>query len=520
MIRLVYNNKAFKILNEFQFNQNNKEVTFNDITIDFTGHSIADIPLKLQEIQIKQCKDNQDIFTQGKTIFFGYVDTIQLGKMQMSEEKRELTITLLSPLKLSTLRTSTIIGTYLLTDALYKIFEPLINDGFEIVEMNVPQSQILVSYIMETIETIMNNLGLKKNIFWTIDAQKHIKINSIEYLFGQNIVKTITTTQGKILNIEPSIQASDYANVINIKNARLIYRNSTVVNGGTVTEDGGFPIISLPKSIQKGDTVNFNYPVIISKQIAQQILQEKHEEEYDTIVLLEIVIGTIHLTIFYNQTTEQLDTTIQNGTVTYSDDEGSEGTLVLQRDNFFNNLITGIKYNGNSTLNITTIYSDSALRYITMKFMHSGEIEKLKGIVSQSGQVEKTIDVNETWYTLQELTNYARSLLIENTNTINTIVLEYDQNQDLEIGDLIEINLPNFYTQGSFVVTGIDYIYYNELHQIWKITVQQSDIISSYIDIFRPTQSQETESQDASLVISEFIEEEINEIHIIEEVEE
>lgn len=519
MIRLIYNNKAFRILNEYQFNQNNKEVTFNDITIDFTGYSIADIPLKFQEIQIKQCRDNQDILTQGNVLFFGYVDTIELGKMQMSEENRELSITLLSPLKLATLRTSTVIGTYQLSEALERIFEPLINDGFVISEMNVPQSQVLLSYIMEPIETIMNDLGLKKNLFWTIDTQKNIKINSIDYLFGQNITKTLDSTDEKILKIQPSIQASDYANVINIKNARLIYRDNTVIYSGIVTEDGGFPIISLPKSVKNGDTVEFNYPVSISKDIAQQIAKEKQEQEYEPTVLLEMVIGTIHLLISYNISTGNIETTIENGTLSYSDDEGSEGTIVLQRDSFFNNLITGFKYNGTSTLNITTIYSDCALRYITMKFMHSGEIEKLKGVISDSGIVEKTVDVNETWYTLQELTNYARSLLIENNNSINTVVLEYDEPQNLSIGDLIEINLPNFYINGVFAVTGIQYTYYNELHQNWQFTVQQSDIVASYIDLFRPAQSQETETQEASLVISEFVEETINETHVIEEVE-
>lgn len=519
MIRLIFNNKAFRILNEYQFDQNNKEVTFNDITIDFTGYSIADIPLKFQEIQIKQCKDNQNILTQGDVLFFGYVDTIELGKMQMSEENRELSITLLSPLKLATLRTATIIGTYQLSEALERIFEPLINDGFVISEMNVPQSQVLLSYIMEPIETIMNDLGLKKSLFWTIDTQKNIRINSIDYLFGQNIVKTIDNTKDKILNINPSIQASDYANVINIKNARLIFENQTVVYNGIVTENGGFPIITLPKSIKEGDTIDFNYPVIISKQIGQQIAKEKEQQSDESILLLQLTIGSINLEIVYNSNADIIETTVNNGTVTYSDENGSEGTIVLQRDSFFANLITGFKYNGSSTANITLVHSECVLRYITMKFMYSAEIEKLKGVISKTGQIEKTIDVNETWYTLPELTNYARSLLIENTNSINTVVLEYDESPNLYIGNLIEINLPAFYIKGLYAVTGIKYTYYNELHQNWQITVQQSNIVSSYIDIFRPTQSQETESQEASLVISEFVEEAINETHIVEEVE-
>ena len=81
MIKLVYNNKAFDILNYFKISQSNNEVTFNDITIDFTGYTLADMPLKYQEVQIKECRDNENILTQGDVLFFGYVDTIELGKM-------------------------------------------------------------------------------------------------------------------------------------------------------------------------------------------------------------------------------------------------------------------------------------------------------------------------------------------------------------------------------------------------------------------------------------------------------
>ena len=210
---------------------------------------------------------------------------------------------------------------------------------------------------------------------------------------------------------------------------------------------------------------------------------------------------------------------MEGGTVTYSNQEGEEGTIVLQVDSFFGDLITGFKYNGNNNITVTSIMSESALRYITMKFMYSAEIEKLKGLISKTGQIEKTIDVNERWFTLPSLTNYARNLLTEDTNNVNTVVLKFDKNPKLKMGDLINIQLPDFYVQGNFAVTKIEYSYMNEIEQSWVITVQNSEIITSYIDIFRPAQVQETEAQENSLVISEFTEEGINEIHNIEEVQ-
>ena len=45
MKKIKYNGKLFKMLDNCGFKSSNNEVTFNDITIDFTGYSLADIPL-------------------------------------------------------------------------------------------------------------------------------------------------------------------------------------------------------------------------------------------------------------------------------------------------------------------------------------------------------------------------------------------------------------------------------------------------------------------------------------------
>ena len=59
--RVVYNNKAFKIINDYGYKFSNNEVTFNDIKIDFTGCSLADIPFKYQEIKIMQANSESEI---------------------------------------------------------------------------------------------------------------------------------------------------------------------------------------------------------------------------------------------------------------------------------------------------------------------------------------------------------------------------------------------------------------------------------------------------------------------------
>lgn len=86
--KLIYNNKAFKILNGYQFKFSNNEVSFNDITIDFTRYSLLDIPFKYQEIQVRQAENEADIFS-GKLLFTGFLEDVNLSDMKLENEERE-----------------------------------------------------------------------------------------------------------------------------------------------------------------------------------------------------------------------------------------------------------------------------------------------------------------------------------------------------------------------------------------------------------------------------------------------
>lgn len=137
----------------------------------------------------------------------------------------------------------------------------------------------------------------------------------------------------------------------------------------------------------------------------------------------------------------------------------------------------------------------------------------MRNIISNTGIVEKTIDYNEKWSSEDELVDYARSLLLQNTNVVNQIDLEYDTNFDLKIGDIILINKPKFYINGKFVVTDINYTYNSELEQNWRVTLKNADLLSTFIDLFRPQTEQETNEMNDSIMIAEFTTEGINEIH-------
>lgn len=511
--RIVYNNKVFKMINEYGYKFSSNEVVFNDITIDFTDCSIADIPYKYQEIQIRQAKTETDILTNYTILFVGYLDDINLSNMILEKEEREMTLTLLSPLKMATKRNLSLIGTYKLKTAIKKVIQPLIDDGFVLKEINVPDGQITTNFVLETVENCMNNIGFKRNIFWDINEKKEIYINSIDYLFGLQPEKVIDSSRGRtgLLKIQPKIENIDYANVINFKNVRLIYQSFC---GETTEMMEEYPFLVVNKAIKKGDIINFENPIIVDEQTLREHIKETAEQDsyyYSFYIDIKLNNGTYkHYDILISK---EEDIFKMNGNITFSNDKGEEGEIVLQRDNFFSNLITGFKWNVDSNATVMMAQADNALRYTTMRFIYSAEIEKLKGVVSQSGQIEKTIDYNEKWTSLPQLIDYARSLMTQNSNTISQVVLQYDIDPNLKIGDIVEINEPNFYTQGKFAVKDIDYKYCNELNQTWTITLKSTDLISTYIDMFRPTEKEENHNKIDTVILSEFVEEQIKEIH-------
>lgn len=516
--RVVYNNKAFKIAGSYGFKFSNNEVTFNDITIDFTGCTIADIPYKYQEIKIIEAENEEDIM-QGTVKFTGFLDDIDLSDMKLEEEEREITLTLLSPLKLATKRSVSLIGTYKLEIAIKRVLQPLIDDGFILKEMNIPDGQITVNFVLETVENCMNNIGFKRNVFWTINERKEIYVNSIDYLFGLQPVKEIkgATQEEELSKIQPKIENVDYANVINFKNVRVIYQSESDIDSENIEP---YPIIQLNKKIKKGDIINFEYPIIIDEDYLKTYIDEKNSQNgtyYNLDLKIRLNDGTAkfyskYITVWNDQQGKYES----NGSISFSNDTGDEGEIVLQRDSFFENLITGFKWNCDNTGTIERIISYTALRYTTMRFMYSAEINKLKGIISKSGQIEKTIDYQEKWTTLPQLISYARSLITQNSNTINQVTLECDKKPNLKLGDIISIDKQGFYIQGKFAVKDINYTYNNELDEKWIVIAKSSDLISSYIDLFRPEEKEENQKSIDTVILSEFVEEQIKEVHSIE----
>ncbi len=498
MIRLKILNSYYKVINGYNISESSREVKFSNIKIDFTNKTILDLPRKYQEVQVVDIDQNNNI----EIIFTGYINNFVLPKMKNKNEYRELEIELLSPLAMATIRTADAVGTYDLKTLIGEIIRPLISDGFVLKSLNVGENQITVNFLNETIESSLNKLSNKYNLWWYIDKYKNIYINSIDYLMGLQ-PKFVYDDDNKInglIDLVPSIDATDYCNVVNFTNVRLYVESYY----DSEESEGYYPLFS-PRTIKNGDEIVFNQPFDISEKAAYMM----GEENYFGIKNVFYLFGKKN-----NSNTDLLidlrylkGNFMYDDNVTFSDSYSEESEWVLVRDSFFKNLIVGLKYNGNDSIEITSVSSYTSLVWANVKIQNQAEINKSKNIVSATGIVERKVDMNEQWKTYKELIKIADSYIKTDPSKVDTVKIKVDEKIDLSIGDTIKIDKEDFLINDLYIVTDKTSVLESNYYT-WEYTLKSTNILDNYVDLFR-AKEQETNEKTINLVTSDYIEEEI-----------
>lgn len=498
MIRLKILNSYYKIADGYNISESSREVKFSNIKINFTNKTILDLPRKYQEVQVVDIDQNNNI----EIIFTGYINNFVLPKMKNKKEYRELEIDLLSPLAMATIRTADAVGTYDLKTLIGEIIRPLISDGFVLKSLNVGENQITVNFLNETIESSLNKLSNKYNLWWYIDKYKNIYINSIDYLMGLQ-PKFVYDDDNKInglIDLVPSIDATDYCNVVNFTNVRLYVESYY----DSEESEGYYPLFS-PRTIKNGDEIVFNQPFDISEKAAYMM----GEENYFGIKNVFYLFGKKN-----NSNTDLLidlrylkGNFMYDDNVTFSDSYSEESEWVLVRDSFFKNLIVGLKYNGNDSIEITSVSSYTSLVWANVKVQNQAEINKSKNIVSATGIVERKVDMNEQWKTYKELIKIADSYIKTDPSRADTVKIKVDEKIDLSIGDTIKIDKEDFLINDLYIVTDKTSVLESNYYT-WEYTLKSTNILDNYVDLFR-AKEQETNEKTINLVTSDYIEEEI-----------
>ena len=522
MIKFKIRNNYYRIIDGYNISESSREVKFSNIKIDFTNKTILDLPIKYQECQLVDVDNNNNI---NEIIFTGYVNNYILPKMKNKIEDRELEIELLTPLAIATLRTADAVGTYNLQSLIREIIQPLIDDGFILKELNIGNNQITVNYLTETIESALNKLSNKFNFWWYIDKNKNIYINDINYIFSKK-EKLIYDDNNKIsglIDFIPSMESIDYCNTIDFTNVRLITKSNYIrdYTFDYSPEDSYYKInyynpIFNKEYINSGEEIEFDIPFIINSE--RKGLSQTMDETYNTYFRLQKIVvssgGAVNYETLVDLTYDENNQIIIPNNATISDSYSDEKEFVFVRDGFFKNLIVGMKYNGNNQISVGKVYSETGLMWAKIRINDNKEIEINKDKISNTGIIEKQINMNEQWKTFEEILESANSLIKNNVPNVENIKMVTDEEHNLNIGDIININKEEFFTEGKFIITDKN-INYESNYEYWEFTLRNTNILESYIDLFRSSEKQQ-EEKSFNLITGDYSQDGIKETYEVE----
>lgn len=453
-------------------------------------------------------------------IYTGYVNNFVLPSMKNKKEYRELELELLSPLAMATLRTTDVSGRYDLKEAITNILQPLIDDGFNLIQLNVYDVPVNVNYLAETIESAMNKLSNNYNFWWYIDKNKNIYVNSINSLLAKQPLLNYTNDiqLNGLIDFTPRTNATDYCNTICFSNVR-VYRLSYYKKNYNYNEDTQsyelwgydlyYPLVDNIYKIKDDDTIEFNHPIDLYPQRTLG-LESVYEQSILEIYSITNYSSSLLAQIYYDAT----------GHLTYSNNisiDGSDNTKAFQMtlggDN--DNLITGFKYSG-SDFELGRIESDFALPLLKVRFVDDIEVDKNKNIINESGVVEKIIDMNERITTYDNLLNIANSIMRKNTSNVEEIEMKFDGDLEFEVGNIVSVDRLSFLTKGKFIIIDKKIIYGDNVKNC-IYTLRNTRILENYVDLFRASETYEDEEQEKTYVITaNVVKEEIKESYEVE----
>ena len=493
-----WNNKKYKLMDDVQIEKSSREVSYTDLILDFSDCKIDDIPFIQQEVKILDGKDNLK--------FTGFVSDYKLPELRdINTSIKKFNLSLYSPRQLATKRIVTIMRTAMLSEIIAQTLAPLFQDGFILKDINIEDRSITVNLISRTVEEILNYLSNKYGIYWNINEFKEIEVISIDYMLNKVAKKQININNYKkerkgLISISPYAENTDYANIINVKNARIFYEK---------VDEGNLNI-----TLKNGDRLDFENPIDISKETARRIVGTLQDTQHSYCSNLEIVYNNdSYAQIFYRFEGEKIIPEIKD----IATDDSTGAKFVLTMDSTFKNLATGITYKGENTVTINKINSQTCLRYANMKLINWHEIEQKEGKITPSGQIEKVMDVESGWFTVDELITYIRSTFLINDKYVKEVTINCDEDNKLNVGDKIEFDLPEYFTEGTFIITSIKESKDGNKKSRYYLELRNTNLLENFIDLFRKSSDiQEQNSQTEMEYVVEYSEEEtVKEIHEI-----
>lgn len=483
MIVARFGGTDYCLLNRPNIKTSSRETTFSNLVVDFTGKTVSDLPIKYQEVQVVDTSVIPE-----KILSLGFVNDVVLPTFDSVDKPVFVEIELLSPQTYLSKRTVELqVSNENVRNGVEMVLDEIVNkDGFIIVENNLQTTSYFSEvYVGKTVEKILNELSRRFKFIYYVDELKNIYLKSIESIVVGEPILDITSVQTPFLkSLTPKIQAVDYANKLTLVNFNLI--SQTVPNLFMLNED-----------VVNGNDYRFDRPFSISDNVASRLPNNSW-------IFRATVRKPDLSTVTYTLATS-------GGVVVYPANIGILGVsdndptkeILLEPSQENHLTIVGMKYRGPNGV-LEDFVSASCLLNYTATYLDPVEIDRNKGLLNTSGIVEQTIQQYGKYFTIEELSEYAKSLLSQNNKQSNIVLLEFkgDINdaefialkEKIKLTAKININLPQFFIEnGEFIIVDIESEVNNMLETI-RIETRSSNLNENYIDIFRKDEEQTDES--------------------------
>lgn len=477
------------LLSGVKINENMTQFKVSNFTVIYDDFLDYELPFAWQEIQLVEDEEINYIF---------YFKSLTAPKFKTNNETIKLKLSLYSTRDLLAHRNRTVETSGPLNDVIEEIIgDVLTSDGYTIVTNTVDTFDVQATYIKQSIETILNDLGNTYEFVWYCDGLKNIYLQSISSLKNATPDLTIDDTayDNYGYQIQPSITTTDYNNIVELKNVMVLTELSyTEPKENALAQSYG---------ADPDETILFNYKVWSSLTSVQKV----SPSGLDTVDILTFEIYNDDFTgfLYYKWTWNEADGFVMDDKIGLLgiDDDDPDKLFLLVRDNDNQNVIIGYKYVGD-IYRFTRVGSDNALLPYSFTYYDAEEIESIQPYTNTSGRLEKSIDLYNKYLSYDEMTAMAKGNLSKTNSTTDEVIITMevkDKTEDypeIKLADTIYVNVGgkvgSLIGSNSFVVTDMK-MTETTVRKTYVITCKNINYNQTYIDLYRSVKIQDNEEQ-------------------------
>ena len=469
------------LLDKIQLNYDVASFKVSTITIIYDDFLDYQLPFAWQEILLV---DDLDV-----TKYIFYFKSMTAPVFETGNEVIKLKFSLYTTRDLIAHRNLTLSESTSLHNAISSIVgDVLISDGYTIAENDLVYTNISISYIKQSIESILNDLANTYNFIWYCDEFKQFYFKQVVELVNKDTDILIDNTNNINYgwNVQPKLSTLDYVNIVELKNIISIeedipfdYIYDQFIGAGTYTLKSSFWLDEIAwYKVHPGSTTGNIISIYINSDFANGYF------------------------IYWNGTEFIVDADIGIFDADYSPSSATN-LISFFRDQDNPQIISSFKYNGTTTDEVQ-IRSTVTLKPKSLTYYDVDEIEKISVFTNTSGKIERTLNMYNQYLGQDETLAIAKGALVSSNQTTSevSLVLEVSDKSiaypNITLGQVIEIdlsgNVGKLVGNNSFVITS-----YKKTETItrvrFEITAKNVNLNTTFIDLYRKINIQETTEQ-------------------------